>query len=219
MNRKFLAVAAVVAMVGVINLAGRAAQSGLRDVPFQSLLASPASCAQPQWPAEARRYEIEGRTTVRFEVGQDGKVLHPAVIQGSGWQVLDEAALQGIARCEFRPNLDAVRGGKMFPLQYVWKLSGEPAARPLLVAGSCAPSARFADFREADRRPSSADGILLRFLIDADGAPARIVAEPNGQPPALVAQAIAYLQTCRFGYDSKQAGERTDTAFGRVLLK
>ncbi|MYN39803.1 TonB family protein [Duganella sp. FT109W] len=223
MNRKLLALAAISAVFGVINFASRAAQSG-QQAPFQALV-SPASCAQPQWPAEARRYEIEGATTIRFEIGSDGRVLHPAVTQSSGWQILDQAALQGIARCVFQPDLPAASKQTVFPLQYVWKLSGTPAARPVLLADSCPPSDRFATFRAADQRPSSADGILLRFLVNADGAPTRVVAEPNGQPPALVAQAIGYLQSCRFGYPdgaTAAAGateDRTDTGFGRVLLK
>lgn len=217
MNRKLLALAVVAAIFGVINFASRASQTALR-APFEALL-SPANCAQPQWPAEARRYEIEGTTTIRFEIGQDGKVLRSAVTQGSGWSMLDQAALQGIARCVFQPNLAAARQQTTFPLQYVWKLSGTAAARPALVADSCQPSERFATFRAADQHPSDQQGILLRFLLNADGAPVRVVAEPNGQPPALVAQAAAYLQSCRFAYAAGAAGERTDTGFGRVMLK
>lgn len=218
MNKKLLALAAVVLSIAVINLASRAAQSGQLRAPFEALL-TPASCAQPQWPAEAVRYEITGATTIKFEIGEDGKVRDPAVTRSSGWQILDQAALTGIAQCVFRPGLKEAGHGVEFPLQYVWKFSDAPAVRPLLVKDSCQPSARFAAFREADQRPSGADGILLRFLLDAGGAPVRVVPEPNGQPPALVAQAVDYLQSCRFAYDARQDGERTDTAFGRVLLK
>ncbi|WP_432380505.1 energy transducer TonB [Duganella sp. P38] len=218
MNQKLLALAAVCVIFAVINLGSRAAQPGPRQAPFAALV-SPASCAQPQWPAEAVRYEITGATTVRFQIGEDGKVLRPAVTHSSGWGILDAAAVAGIARCVFKPGLAEAREGAVFALQYVWQFSDAPAARPLLVKDSCAPSDRFAGFREADQRPSGADGMLLRFLLDADGAPRRVVAEPNGQPPALAGQAAAYLQTCRFAYQAGQAGERTDTGFGRVLLK
>lgn len=217
MNRKLLAVAAVAGVCGVINFGSRASQAR-PPAPFQALL-SPASCAQPEWPAEARRYEIEGATTIRFEIGRDGRVLHPAVTQGSGWRILDQAALQGIARCVFQPDLAAARQQTVFPLQYVWKLSQPPAARAMLVAGSCQPSARFAAFRDGDQRPSSQNGILLRFLLNAEGAPTRVVAEADGQPPALQAQAVAYLQSCRFAYAAGAVHERTDTGFGRVVLK
>jgi TonB family protein len=85
---------------------------------------------QPQWPAEARRYEIEGATTVRFEIGADGAVLRPAITRSSGWQILDDAALHSIAQCRFQPDLPAARDGTVFPLQYVWKFDDAPAARP-----------------------------------------------------------------------------------------
>ncbi|TFW13664.1 energy transducer TonB [Duganella callida] len=218
MNRKLLAVAAVAAVGVVLNLGTRAAQSGAPQAPFKQLL-TPASCLQPQWPAEARRYEIEGVTMVRFEIGADGAIVRPAVARSSGWRILDEAAVAGIARCRFQPDLDAARQHTVFPLQYVWKLSGPPMARPLLVQGSCAASATFAGFSEADPRPGGRDGILVRFLLSADGTAVRVVPEAAGQPAALVGAAVDYLQSCRFAHDSDARGERTDTGYGRVLLK
>lgn len=216
MNKKLLSVAAVAGLLGVLNLMSHAEQPG--QAPFKSLV-TPISCAQPQWPDEARRYEIEGVTTIRFQIGEDGKVVRPEVTQGSGWKILDDAAIGGISRCVFKPNLDEARSGASFPMQFVWRFSDGPAARPQLVADSCQRSSRFDGFKELDRRPSGSDGILLRFLVGADGAPARVVAEPNGQAPDVVAQAADYLQSCRFAIDPKQQGQRTDTAFGRVLLK
>ncbi|WP_373988735.1 energy transducer TonB [Duganella sp. BuS-21] len=217
MNKKLLALAAVAVVFAVLNLVGRA-QSGTPKAPLQALV-SPANCTQPQWPAEARRYEIEGVTTLRFEIGADGKVVRPAITGSSGWRILDEAAIRSVSQCIFQTNLDAARDGTVFPLQYVWKFSGPPAARPLLVANSCRPSERFADFREADPRPSGKDGILLRFLLNAEGAPVRVVAEAAGQPQELVTQAMDYLQSCRFAHDPKATAEGTDTAFGRVVLR
>ena len=216
MNKKLIAVGAVAGLLGVLNLMSHAEQRG--QAPFKSLL-SPATCAQPQWPKEAQRYEIEGVTTIRFQIGADGKVVHPQVSGGSGWKILDDAAISGISRCVFQPDLDAAMEGTAFPMQYVWRFSDGPAIHPALVADSCQPSDRFQTFKDADRRPSGSDGILLRFLVDGDGAPMRVVAEPNGQPADVVEQAAAYLQSCRFAIDPKLPGQRTDTAFGRVMLK
>ncbi|WP_343728872.1 energy transducer TonB [Duganella sp.] len=218
MNKKLLAVTAGAVAFAALNLGSRAAQSGPVSIPLQALV-TPATCLQPQWPAEARRYEIEGVTTIRFEIGADGKVVRPVIARSSGWRILDDAAIHSIAQCQFQPNLDAAREGTAFPLQYVWKLDGAAPSRPLLVDGSCQPSERFSAFREADPRPSGKDGILLRFLLNAEGVPVRVVAEAGGQPPELAAQAAAYVQTCRFAYDPARTGERTDTAYGRVLLQ
>ncbi|MQA39986.1 energy transducer TonB [Rugamonas aquatica] len=216
MNKKLLSVAAIAGVLGLLNLMSHAEQRG--QAPFKALV-SPATCAQPQWPNEARRYEIEGVTTIRFRIGEDGKVVRPEVSGSSGWKILDDAAIKGISRCVFQPNLDEARDGASFPVQFVWQFSDGPVIRPLLVADSCQPSERFQTFKDSDRRPSGSDGILLRFLVNSDGAPIRVVAEPNGQAPDLVAQAADYLQTCRFAIDPQLPGQRTDTAFGRVLLK
>ncbi|NVD69532.1 TonB family protein [Duganella sp. BJB1802] len=216
MNKKLLSVAAVAGLLGVLNLMSHAEQRG--QAPFKSLV-SPLSCAQPQWPDEARRYEIEGVTTIRFQIGEDGKVVHPEVSQGSGWKILDDAAISGISRCVFQPHLDEAKSGASFPMQFAWQFSDGPAVRPKLVADSCQPSDRFAGFKEFDRRPSGGDGILLRFLVNSDGAPIRVIAEPSGQAPDVVAQAAGYLQSCRFAIDPQLPGQHTDTAFGRVLLK
>lgn len=216
MNKKLLSVAAIAGVLGLLNLMSHAEQRG--QAPFKALV-SPATCAQPQWPDEARRYEIEGVTTIRFRIGEDGKVVQPEVAKSSGWKILDEAAVRGIARCVFQPGLDEAKHGTSFPMQFAWQFSDGPVLRPLLVADSCQPSERFQTFRDADRRPSGSDGILLRFLVGSDGVPTRVVAEPNGQAPEVVAQAAAYLQSCRFAIDPKLPGQHTDTAFGRVLLK
>jgi protein TonB len=216
MNKKLIAVAALAAILCVWNLGSRAQLAP--QAPFSSLV-SPAECTRPEWPQEARRYEIDGVTVVNFEIGADGHVVRPAVARSSGWTILDNAALKGIARCVFPPNLEQAKNGVVFPIQYVWKFSDGPFNRPLLKAGSCQPSDRFETFQDFERRRSRSDGILVRFIVGGDGAPVRIVAEPGDQPAELVGQAVAYLQTCRFAFDPAVAGERTDTSFGRVVVK
>jgi hypothetical protein len=60
--------------------------------------------------SEALRYEIDGTTIVRFEIGLDGKVIHPAVAQSSGWKILDDVAVHGLSQCLFQANLDQLKG-------------------------------------------------------------------------------------------------------------
>lgn len=182
------------------------------------LLASPTSCAQPQWPAEARRYEIEGVTALTFEIGQDGAVRRPEIVRRSGWNMLDHAAIRSLSGCAFQPGLGRAVRGKRYGIQYAWKFSGPPAAHPLLVEGSCRPSPIFAGFRNLDSTPG-ADGILVRMLIGADGKAARMAAEAGGQPQALLEQALDYLKTCRYAISPGTPGEATDTLYGRLLLK
>ncbi|MCE3263787.1 MAG: hypothetical protein K0R43_2866 [Pseudoduganella sp.] len=186
--------------------------------PYQSL-ATPASCTVPAWPREALRYEIEGVTTLEFRIGPDGAVRHAALRASSGWAILDQAALAGLARCRFKPGLEEARDGTVFPLQYAWRLEGPAPLRPVLQPGSCKPAPRIAGYVNLDQRRSAQAGIKLRFLVDADGQARGIVAEPGGFAPPVVRDAIDYLASCRFGIAPGASGERTDTSYGWVLLK
>jgi len=194
------------------------ALAGASAFPYQSL-ASPASCTAPEWPREALRYEIEGVTTLQFQIGLDGAVRHAQVKQGSGWAILDQAALAGLARCRFKPGLEAAREGAEFPIQYMWTLEGPAPLRPMLLPGSCAPSRHFLRYENFDQRADNRAFVKLRFLVDAEGKPQRIVPEASQFGPEVVRDAVSWLQTCRFGIASKAGGARTDTSFGRVVLR
>jgi len=194
------------------------ALAGASAFPYESL-ATPASCTVPEWPREAVRYEIEGTTVLQFQVGADGTVRNAEVKQGSGWSLLDQAALAGLARCRFKPGLAAAREGTAYPLQYAWTLEGPAPLRPMLVPGSCGPSQRFLRYDNLDQRPDGRASIKLRFLVDAAGRAQRIVPEAAHFDAAVVRDAVNWLQTCRFGISPKASGARTDTSFGRVVLR
>ncbi len=194
------------------------ALAGASAFPYQSL-ATPASCTAPEWPREALRYEIEGTTTLQFQIGVDGAVRNAQVKQGSGWRILDQAALAGLARCRFKPGLEAAREGTEFPIQYAWTLEGPAPLRPMLLPGSCAPSRHFLRYENFDQRTDIRAAVKLRFLVDAGGKPQRIVAEAAQFDAVVVGDAVNWLQTCRFGIASKAVGAHTDTSFGRVVLR
>lgn len=194
------------------------ALAGASAFPYQSL-ATPASCTAPAWPREALRYEIEGTTTLEFRIGSDGAVRDAVVRGGSGWAMLDQAALAGLGRCRFKPGLGAARDGTVFPIQYAWRLDGPAPLRPVLVPGSCKPSPHIAGYENLDQRRSARSGIKLRFLVGPDGQARGIVAEQGGFAPQVVRDAVDYVSTCRFGIAPGASGERTDTSYGWVLLK
>lgn len=59
----------------------------------------------PQYPSRARRAGQEGAVTVRFSVGEDGRVLDAQVSAPSPWPLLNEAALKVVReRWRFRPG-------------------------------------------------------------------------------------------------------------------
>lgn len=194
------------------------ALAGASAFPYQSL-ATPASCTAPDWPREALRYEIEGTTTLEFRIGGDGQVRNAVVRASSGWAMLDQAALAGLARCRFKPGLEAARAGTVFPIQYAWRLEGPAPLRPVLQPGSCKPSPRISGYDNLDQRRSAQAGIKLRFLVDGAGQARGIVAETGGFAPQVVRDAVDYVASCRFGIAPGASGERTDTSYGWVLLR
>ena len=185
-------------------------------VSVRSDAAPTASCAKPEWPQEARRYELEGTTTLSFVVGLDGRPVSAKVEKSSGWGILDKASLIGLSRCVF-PKPEAEGPAK--PTQFVWRLNGKSMLHPSMVEGSCPASEQFQTFKSLDKSPSDASGILLRMLLKSDGTPWNVKAEASGLPPELMDAAVAYVQSCRFAVDPAGKGRRTDTTYGRLLLK
>ncbi|WP_164557970.1 TonB family protein [Massilia atriviolacea] len=221
MNRRLIigvCVAAAAASVAQVPDRHVAPVSGTPAFP-RHLLADAGSCPLPAWPREALLYELQGGTTVSFAIGADGIVERARLLRSSGWKMLDDAALRGIGACRFKAGLDPAERAGPFPMQFAWKLDGEAGVTPLLRAGSCQASARFAGFAPFDPAPTDASGVLVRFLVGEGGVPARVAAEANGQPAALVAQARDFVQSCRFDYDATVPGERSASVTGRVLLQ
>jgi protein TonB len=48
------------------------------------------------YPSEAQRKGITGQLTLRFQISRDGNLMNVRLINGSGYNVLDEAALQAV---------------------------------------------------------------------------------------------------------------------------
>jgi protein TonB len=64
---------------------------------------------RPAYPLDARRRGYEGRVHVEVAVSASGAVARAVIKKSSGYRSLDQAALQAVARWQFRP---AERGGK-----------------------------------------------------------------------------------------------------------
>lgn len=182
----------------------------------RSEAAPTASCAKPEWPQEARRYELEGTTTLSFVVGLDGRPMSAKVEKSSGWGILDKASLIGLSRCVF-PKPEAEGPAK--PTQFVWRLNGESTLHPSMVEGSCPASEWFQTFKSLDKSPTDANGILLRMLVKSDGTPWNVKAEATGLSPEVLDAAAEFVQSCRFAVDPDAKGKRTDTTYGKLLLK
>jgi bla regulator protein BlaR1 len=118
------------AAIPVLGLAA-ACIAGCAQVPASEKAPEPvipavvnfASCPKPVWPKPSLRYEEQGTVTLAFKIGTDGQVEDSKLRKSSGFPLLDEAAREGIALCQFKP---ATQGGKpiesWLQMQYVWTL-------------------------------------------------------------------------------------------------
>jgi TonB family protein len=76
----------------------------------------------PAYPAVARRHEQQGTVTVRVLVGADGSVERAEVAQSSGFDLLDDAALETVrARWRFVPAREggqAIESWVLVPIRF-----------------------------------------------------------------------------------------------------
>jgi D-alanyl-D-alanine endopeptidase (penicillin-binding protein 7) len=81
-------------------------------------------CAKPTWPQASLAARETGTVTLSFLIGKDGTVDDAKVKKSSGHPALDEAALEGIRKCQF---VAGVRNGEpvtsWMQMQYVWTLN------------------------------------------------------------------------------------------------
>ena len=218
MSKKKIALFAALAALAAWTVTSRVPKSQNRVLANAfpaGLLVSPSSCTTPEWPREARRYEVDGITVVHFQIDTQGRIEDAKVVKSSSWKLLDDAALRSLLKCQFKPALDEA-GSNTYPIQFVWTLSGPAMIRPALVPGSCEASSQFAGFESFNRAPTDATGVLVRFLVDEAGNAVGIKTEGEGGPAAAAA---AFIRTCKFAVDPTLPGDKTDTVLGRVLVK
>lgn len=94
-------------------------------------IANAKDCAPTgdDYPRAARNAETTGTTTVRFNVGADGKLAGaPEIVKSSGpsreHKMLDRVAVSKLGECVFKAGADenGKPVGASFTVEYVWKL-------------------------------------------------------------------------------------------------
>lgn len=76
---------------------------------------------KPQYPAEARRRNLQGQVMLRVEVAPDGAPAAVTVSTSSGHATLDEAAIKAVQRWRFNPATRAgipVAASAYVPIQF-----------------------------------------------------------------------------------------------------
>ena len=82
------------------------------------------TCKPPPYPPTSRRNGEAGAVVLRFLIDTDGAVLESKVEASSGFGRLDEAALNGLALCRFKPgSVDGRPDRSWARMRYVWKLN------------------------------------------------------------------------------------------------
>jgi protein TonB len=157
------------------------------------------SCDQPEWDKEARRYELEGKTMVGFDLDDEGRPVNPHTIRSSGWKLLDRMSERAVTTCRYAPPSDPAAMRKGLAIAFTWKLAPRPGNAPpsALVADSCPVSDRYTDFRPFSGAVPDGEGLLVRFLLTSTGSPFGVHIEGNSSPDTYQS-AVAYLNACRF---------------------
>lgn len=80
-------------------------------------------CTPPRYPAASRRAEETGTVELKFLIDTDGSVVESTVSASSGFERLDEAARDALARCRFSPGTVDGRPERSWArIRYIWKL-------------------------------------------------------------------------------------------------
>lgn len=82
-------------------------------------------CLGPTYPADALKAKEEGTVTMDLLISTTGYVKESKILTSSGYPDLDQAAIDGLTKCHFKPityyNGTPMEGWKT--MQYVWKVS------------------------------------------------------------------------------------------------
>lgn len=98
------------------------AASGTAPAVMQSM-----PCIHLVWPQESLDNEETGKVRMSFLVGEDGVVKDAKVLQSSGFHRLDQASLDGIRKCMFKPATENGRPvASWLEMKYVWSMEEAP---------------------------------------------------------------------------------------------
>ena len=86
--------------------------------------ASNISCDVIKYPAFARAFNKEGKTTVSFIVAVDGTTRNPEIKVSSGSDLLDSASKENIEKCKYAPaTLNGVAIESVMQQSFIWRFA------------------------------------------------------------------------------------------------
>lgn len=82
------------------------------------------SCARPEYTRDDLRASHTGTVKLGFLVGADGTVRESRIVQSSGHDGLDRAALFALRKCHFRPARKAGQAVQAWTdVTYIWSIT------------------------------------------------------------------------------------------------
>jgi len=81
-----------------------------------------SNCSDPVYPAASIRSGESGSVVLSLQIGIDGRVTDSRIVTSSGFSRLDQAALQALTRCSFKPGTtDGVKTPAWAPIKYTFR--------------------------------------------------------------------------------------------------
>ncbi|MCE2454253.1 MAG: energy transducer TonB [Gemmatimonadetes bacterium] len=108
-----------------------------------------------EYPAPLKDACIEGTVTVELKVNEEGRVIRASVLESSGHQAMDEAALRVAWIFEFSPALldgEPVEVGVAIPLAFAVVRTRSRPTRRGVASALRDPSCRLPAFDESEER-------------------------------------------------------------------
>jgi len=155
-----------------------------------------AHCTFPDYPRDAARNEETGTTTLEFLIRTDGSIAATLVKSSSGSQVLDTAAQDALAKCNFKLQGAVVPKEEMWQnMAYVWQLEDSDGPLPRRLDFSTCPRTAY----PADARQRTMTGALtLGLLVRPDGTVRETRLVRSSGHPELDSATRKAMAACRF---------------------
>lgn len=180
------------------------------------------TCAKPEWPKEALRNEQTGTVNLSFLIDEEGKVAESRIEKSSGYELLDNAARDGISKCRFSPEtVDGKPTASWQKMKYVWTLDDSVSLPEVKLAQQKLAGKDFAGaaaaFRTAAEKGSAeAQFQLARLLFLGAG-----VGQDIGEAKKWFAKAASrghLLANATYGQLLFDDGDKDEDAFRMLTM-
>jgi TonB family protein len=184
----------------------------------QAAAAKPYDCPAPILPIAAVREDMSGDVTLQYQGNAQGRIADAKIIKSSGFKELDKAAIIALSRCK----LPVPASGEVPPpgtMEYKFgrQVRVDSASAPVLIPDSCAASERFTTYVASTYDRIEAPGVSIRFGVTEDGAV--VTSASYEHDKALAAEAIKFIQTCRFKPATRNGAVVRGSSDGFIQMK